>query len=153
MQTFFLSPDGVVTGVQVGAKSALIALIADIFASVYGLDRQQCEDRLEERERLGSTGFGRRIAIPHGKIGGIDTPLALCVQLAKPVEFDAVDRLPVDLVMALLSPEDGGAIHLQALAGISRLLRDEKTVATLRGANDADAAYAVLTGGIDVDAT
>ncbi len=152
MQTFILDYEAVLTGVQISGKTQLLELLAENFSECYGLDRAVCFDRLDEREKLGSTGFGRGVAIPHGKIADIDKPVALCIQLAKPLDFLAVDKLPVDLVIALMSPVDGGSIHLQALASISRLMRDEKIVSSLRGANDRDAAYAVIANKIDRDA-
>lgn len=152
MQTFILDPQAVMTGAQVSGKDQLLELLAEKFAQCYGLDANDCLDRLEEREQLGSTGFGRGIAIPHGKTAGLDLPVALALKLAKPLDFGAVDAEPVDLVIALMSPRDGGSIHLQALASISRLMRDEKIVNSLRGAKDRDAAYAVLANVIDRDA-
>jgi len=152
MQVFTLDDGAVLTGVQVAGKTQLLELLAEKFSECYGLDRATCFDCLDERERLGSTGFGRGIAIPHGKIDNIDTPAALFVQLTRPMDFSAVDKLPVDIVFALMSPSNGGSIHLQALASISRLCRDEKIVSSLRGANGHDAAYAVLAGVIERDA-
>ena len=152
MQTFILDPEAVLTGAQVPDKDHLFELLAEKFSQCYGLDRGACLDRLEEREQIGSTGVGRGIALPHGKTTGLDMPVALAVQLAKPLDFNAVDSERVDLVIALMSPQDGGSIHLQALASISRLMRDEKTVTSLRGAKNRDAAYSVLSNVIDRDA-
>ncbi|WP_164118504.1 PTS sugar transporter subunit IIA [Sphingorhabdus sp. Alg239-R122] len=152
MRTFTLDDEAVLTGAQVSGKTQLLELLAEKFSQCYGLDRASCLDCLDERERLGSTGFGRGIAIPHGKIEGMEMPVAVFVQLARPMDFDAVDKLPVDIVFALMSPVSGGSIHLQALASISRLSRDEKTVSSLRGVKGHDAAYAVLASVIDRDA-
>ena len=103
-------------------------------------------EALLERERLGSTAFGRGLAIPHARIAGLSGVRGLFIQLAKPVDFDAVDALPVDLAFVLLSPVDAGADHLKALAQVSRFLRDDAAVARLRGARSAEALYAILTG-------
>jgi PTS system nitrogen regulatory IIA component len=98
-----------------------------------------------ERERLGPTGFGGGTAIPHCKVSGIDMPVAVFARLSKPVPYDAVDDEPVDLVCGLISPAQDGASHLRALAEVSRLFRDEKFLAQLRGAADSAAMFAVLT--------
>jgi len=102
-------------------------------------------ERLADRERLGSTGFGGGVAIPHAKLEGLTAPTGLFVRLAQPIEFQAVDDLPVDLVFALLSPVDAGQEHLKALARISRRLRDRPFVDKLRGAGSPDALYALFT--------
>ena len=96
-------------------------------------------------EKLGSTGFGHGIAIPHGKFAGIDRVHGVFARLAQPVEFDAVDDQPVDLAFALLAPETAGADHLKALARISRLFRDQGVVQKLRGTGDREGLYAILT--------
>ncbi len=152
MQTFILDPEAVTTDAYVADKDHLMEFLAEKFSQCYGLDRDKCHDRLEERERLGSTGFGRGIAIPHGKIAGIDVPVAVAVHIAKPLDFGSVDSLPVDLVIAFLSPQHGGSIHLQVLATISRMMRNDELVARLRGAHDGDAAYAILANAIDRNA-
>ena len=102
-------------------------------------------ETLMKREKLGSTGIGQGIAIPHGKLPSISRVYGLFARLAQPVDFDSVDGQPVDLVFVLLAPEDAGADHLKALAKISRLLRDPAVVAKLRGTDDAQGLYAILT--------
>jgi PTS system nitrogen regulatory IIA component len=102
--------------------------------------------RLGEREKLGSTGFGGGIAIPHGRLDGLKRVCGVFARLSKPVDFAAVDELPVDLVFMLLSPTGAGAEHLKALACVSRKLRDRGFAAKLRGAGSNDAVYALLTG-------
>jgi PTS system nitrogen regulatory IIA component len=101
-------------------------------------------ERLVERERLGSTGFGGGVAIPHGKIDGLDRVIGVFARLSAPVDFQAIDDLPVDLVFLLLSPPDSGVEHLKALARVSRRLRDKAFVAKLRGAGSTDALYALF---------
>jgi PTS system nitrogen regulatory IIA component len=104
-------------------------------------------DVLLQRERLGSTGLGQGVAIPHGKLRGLKRIVGLFARLAEPIDFDAVDGLPVDIVFLLLAPEGAGADHLKALARISRLLRDGTAVEKLRASRDAAALYALLTEG------
>lgn len=125
-------------------KSDLLVRLSAIAAENYALDADAVHDGLVERERLGPTGFGGGTAIPHCKVSGIDTPVAVFARLAKPVDYHAVDDEPVDLVCALVSPSQDGASHLRALAEISRLFRDEKFRSQLRGAADADAMFALL---------
>lgn len=125
-------------------KSDLLARLSGIAAENYSLDAGTVHDGLVERERLGPTGFGGGTAIPHCKVGGIDMPVAVFARLAKPVDYDAVDDEPVDLVCALISPAQDGASHLRALAEISRLFRDEKFRTQLRGAADSAAMFALL---------
>ena len=148
---FLLEPDAVVT-VRAADKSQVLGALADRFAAVYGLDRGEVLERIEERERLGSTGFGRGVASPHARIAGVTEPVAAFLRLDAPVAFEAADALPVGLVFGLLSPEQGGAAHLQALAAISRLMRDERMRAKLESAPNAEAIYGLLCNVIDRDA-
>ncbi|RYD54003.1 MAG: PTS lactose transporter subunit IIC [Sphingomonadales bacterium] len=141
-----LMPEAVVSGMSVTTKKALFQQLGAASARAYDLDPSQVSSRLAEREKLGSTGFGGGIAIPHGKIEGLDQVRGMFVRLSKPVDFGAVDELPVDLVFVLLSPVDAGAAHLKALACVSRRLRDRGFAAKLRGAGSEDALFALLTG-------
>jgi len=141
-----LVPDAVVAGMSVGTKKALFAALGAAAARAYDLDAAQVAARLAEREKLGSTGFGGGIAIPHGKLDGLKQVVGIFAHLPKPVDFAAVDELPVDLVFMLLSPTDAGAAHLKALACVSRRLRDRGFAAKLRGAGSQDALFALLTG-------
>ena len=134
-----------VADIACSGKSDLLARLAALAAENYLLDAGAVHDGLEERERLGPTGFGGGTAIPHCKVVGIDMPVAVFARLAKPVDYDAVDDEPVDLVCALVSPAQDGASHLRALAEISRLFRDEKFRSQLRGAADSGAMFALLT--------
>jgi nitrogen PTS system EIIA component len=131
---------------MVESKRAFFPLAGALAASALGLDASEVTESLLERERLGSTAFGRGMAIPHARIPGLSGVRALFIQFAKPVDFEAIDALPVDLAVVLLSPIDAGADHLKALAQVSRFLRDEGAVARLRGARTAEALYAILTG-------
>ncbi len=142
----FLSAGSISAGLNIPSRKALVANIAQTAATEYGLDAALVSEKLTERERLGSTGFGNGIAIPHGKIDGLEHVVGIFAQLVPPVDFQAVDNLPVDIVFCLLSPTDSGADHLKALALVSRWLRDPRFVANLRGAGTADALYAVIGG-------
>ena len=148
---FLLEPDAVGTA-RAADKAEVLEALAARFAAVYVIDRVEVLERIEERERLGSTGFGRGVAIPHARIGGIAAPIAAFLRLEAPVGFDAADAMPVRLVFGLLSPEQGGAAHLQALAAISRLMRDERMRANLEAAPDAEALYGLLCNVLDRDA-
>ncbi len=139
-----VTPLAVRAGLSVANKKSLFQQLAAIATQAHGVDQNAVLDRLVERERLGSTGFGSGIALPHGKIEGLVKVIGVCVRLAKPIDFEAIDDLPVDLAFMLLSPADGGAEHLKALATVSRTMRDERFVAKLRGAATDDALYALL---------
>lgn len=152
MAWFELDKQAVLISARVADKHQALELAAEQFGHCYGLDADKVLACLLERESLGSTGFGRRVAIPHGKIDGIERSVAVLLRLAKPIDFDSIDTLPVDLVIALISPVATGAMHLQALAHISRLTRDEKTLAKIKGTDDPDAVYALVTAELDRDA-
>jgi PTS system nitrogen regulatory IIA component len=137
-------PDAVLACVKASAKKGLLAELAARAAQLYRLDERRLFDRLLERERLGSTGIGGGIAIPHGRMAGLDKPVGLFARLAHPVDFDSIDERPVDTVFLLLAPEGAGADHLKALARVSRLLRDRSLVDKLRATESADALYALL---------
>jgi nitrogen PTS system EIIA component len=147
-----LAAGAVQADISCNGKPAIMAKIALLAAENYGLDVQSVLEGLEEREHLGTTGFGGGTAIPHTKLPDLDRPAAICLRLAKPVDYDAVDGDPVDLIIALISPSHDGASHLRALAEVSRLLRDEKFAAQLRGAADSDALFALLNTAQERDA-
>jgi len=137
-------PDAVLACVKASGKKALLAELAAKAASLYKLDERRLFDRLLERERLGSTGIGGGIAIPHGRMAGMEKPVGLFARLGHPFDFDSIDERPVDSVFLLLAPEGAGADHLKALARVSRLLRDRSLVEKLRATESADALYALL---------
>lgn len=147
-----LLPEAVTAALSAPNKKLLFQQLGGLAERVLGLDAKLVVDRLGDRERLGSTGFGGGIAIPHGKIDGLERVTGLFARLAQPIEFHAIDALPVDLVFVLLSPAGGGAEHLKALARVSRKLRDRGFVAKLRGAGSPDALYALFAGGDARDA-
>ncbi|MBX9795522.1 PTS sugar transporter subunit IIA [Sphingomonas sp.] len=140
-----LRGDTVLEGVTASGKKALLNQLAGALAQAHGLDAKAAATALFAREKLGSTGFGGAIAIPHGKLEGLARPVGLFARLAEPIDFQAIDELPVDLVFVMLSPPLGGAEHLRALASVSRRLRDAGFVAKLRGAGSPDALYALWT--------
>ena len=148
---FTIDPEAVRL-VRADSKQQILETLAESFASVYDLDQAAVLERIEEREKLGSTGFGRGVAIPHARVAGLDKPVAAFLRLDAPVDFGAADGMPVDCVFGLLSPEQAGAAHLQALAAISRLMRDEKMHALLQSAPDRDAVRGLLVNVLDRDA-
>ena len=137
-------PESVLACVKASGKKSLLAELAAKAAPLFKLDERRLFDRLLERERLGSTGIGGGIAIPHGRMLGLAKPVGLFARLGHPVDFDSIDERPVDTVFLLLAPEGAGADHLKALARVSRLLRDRGLVEKLRATESADALYALL---------
>lgn len=147
-----ISSDGVDAALTATSKKGLLQHLATVGARRTGLDGKEIFAVLAEREKTGSTGFGGGVAIPHGRLPKLSGIVGHFVRLSTPIQYQAVDRLPVDLVFLLLSPVDAGADHLKALARISRMLRDQEIVAKLRGARSRDAIYALLTGAGSRDA-
>jgi nitrogen PTS system EIIA component len=135
----------VFAGIKAQNKKQLMQELSVALAGLVGVDQRTIFEVLNTREKLGSTGLGQGIAIPHGRLLGINKVYGLFARLAAPVAFDSVDGQPVDLVFALLAPMHAGADHLTALARISRLLREPRTVAKLRGADSPEGLFAVLT--------
>ena len=140
-----LSPDGVIAGLKATSKKQALQELAARASRLTGLAERVVFDTLLERERLGSTGVGNGIAIPHGRLPGLTRLHGLFALADMPVEFDAIDDVPVDLIFVLLAPEGAGADHLKALARVSRLLRDRLMCEKLRATDDPDALYALLT--------
>ncbi len=128
-----LRHDTVLAGVTAANKKTLFQALAAACRGPAGRDAKILAEVLLEREKLGSTGFGGGVAIPHGKLEGLTQIVGVFARLAQPVDFQAVDDMPVDLVFAMFSPADAGSAHLKALARISRRLRDKGFVAKLRG--------------------
>lgn len=143
---YHLEPEAVALG-AVDGKAAALAALAGLFAAGYSLDGPTVLEALEEREALGSTGFGHGVAIPHARLPGLTRPVAALLKLAKPIDFAAADAVPVELLFGLLSPEGCGVAHLHALAAISRTVRHDADRGLLRGAPSADALYALLVQG------
>ena len=148
----FLDFDAIKTSLPGGSKRALLQQLANLAAQRLGLDAPAILASLNEREQLGSTGFGQGVAIPHGKIEKLTRIYCLFARLAEPVDFKAIDGKPVDLVFLLLSPPDAGAEHLKALAAVSRVTRHQTTLEKMRGARSRDALAAVVMGADERDA-
>lgn len=139
-----LNKDAVSVGFKAKSKKQVIQELAGQAAAKTGLSEREIFDTLLQRERLGSTGVGHGIAIPHGKLTRLGELVGFFAKLDKPIDFDALDDEPVDLVFLLLAPEGAGADHLKALARVARQLRDPEIARGLREAQDADAVYALL---------
>ena len=140
-----LGPEGVIADLKATSKKQALQELARRAAEISGLHERTVFDVLMEREKLGTTGVGNGIAIPHGKLPNLDRLYGLFARLGQPIDFQAIDERPVDLIFVLLAPESAGADHLKALAKVSRLLRDRPTCDKLRGTDHAEALYAILT--------
>ncbi len=141
-----LAIDSIDASLTASNKKALFQQLASAASKRTGVDAKDIVASLNDRERTGSTGYGGGVAIPHGRVEGLPQGFGYFARLTAPVDFQAVDNMPVDLVFLLLSPPDAGADHLKALATVSRTLRDRDTVAKLRGARSKDAIFALLSG-------
>src|ERR1700743_1091899 len=139
-----ITPASVVANFRVANKKQALQELAKRAAVVTGQPEKLIFDVLSERERLGTTGVGMGIAIPHGKLAGVERMTGVFAPLVNPIDFEAIDAQPVDLIFLLLAPEGAGTEHLKALARVSRLLRDPETARKLRASNGAEAIYAVL---------
>jgi len=139
-----ITPRSVVAQLRAANKKQALQELAKRAAAMTGIQERTIYDVLIERERLGSTGIGMGIGIPHGRLSDLDTLCGIFARLDRPVPFDAIDDQPVDLIFLLLAPEGAGADHLKALARVSRLLRDRTVCEKLRGTDNADALYALL---------
>lgn len=135
----------VLPSLKANSKKQLLQLLAEKAAAATGLPERVIFDTILQRERLGSTGVGNGIAIPHGKLAGVDKIFGVFARLEQPVDFEALDDRPVDLVFLLLAPEGAGADHLKALSRIARVLRDNDTVQKIRNTKDAAAIFALLS--------
>ena len=140
-----LDPRAVIPSLRCANKKQLLQEIARRATEITGEPERAIFDVLLERERLGTTGVGAGIAIPHGKLPGLKRLYGLFARLETPIDFEAIDEQPVDLIFLLLAPGSAGADHLKALARISRLLRDRTVCEKLRGSDKAEALYALLT--------
>jgi PTS system nitrogen regulatory IIA component len=140
-----LAPEAVMPALKAGGKKQLLQELAHHAARLTQIPERRIFETLIERERLGSTGMGQGIAIPHGRIAGLSKISGLFARLEAPVAYEAVDDQPVDLVFLLLAPESAGADHLKALARVSRLLRNQAACEKLRAATKPEVLYALLT--------
>ncbi|CAO3352428.1 transcriptional regulator [Azospirillum sp. TSH100] len=140
-----ISPHAILPNLKAGNKKQALQEMARKASELTGQHERAIFDVLLERERLGTTGVGHGIAIPHGKLSSLDRVHGVFARVERPIDFDAIDEQPVDLIFLLLAPEQAGADHLKALARVSRLLRDQSMCEKLRGAQSGDAMYALLT--------
>jgi PTS system nitrogen regulatory IIA component len=143
--TDLISTRGVIANLRASSKKQALQELARRAAEITGEGERAIFEVLLERERLGTTGVGNGIAIPHGKLASLKRLYALFAKLETPIDFDAIDEQPVDLICLLLAPQTAGADHLKALAQVSRLLRDRGVCEKLRGASTPEAIYALLT--------
>ena len=148
----FLDFDSIKPALSAGSKRMLLQQLSQFAAQRLSLDQGAILSSIVERERLGSTGLGHGVAIPHGKVLGLNRIYGLFARLSEPIDYKAIDGEPVDLVFLLLSPPDAGAEHLKALAALSRLIRHGPTLEKMRGARSRDALAAVLIGADERDA-
>lgn len=142
----FIDFSAIRTSLTAREKRGLLQRLAQAAASQLNMDAGTIADALLEREALGSTGFGGGVAIPHGKLEGLDRVYGLVARLDQPLDYDAIDKMPVDIVFLILSPPDAGADHLRALAAVSRVARHGTAIEKMRGARGRDALAAVLMG-------
>lgn len=142
--TDLVAPQAIIPALKVNSKKQALQEIAAKAAESTGRSEREIFDVLMQRERLGSTAVGNGIAIPHGKLANIDRIYGVFARLERPIDFEALDGQPVDLIFVLLAPETAGADHLKALAKIARMLRDTDLANKLRDARDPEAIYAVL---------
>jgi PTS system nitrogen regulatory IIA component len=140
-----IRPEGVIAGLKTATKKQALQELAARAAEITGVHERTIFDILLERERLGTTGVGQGIAIPHGKLAEIDRLFGLFARLDQPIDFESIDEQPVDLIFLLLAPQGAGADHLKALAKVSRLLRDRETCEKLRHGDSVEAIYSLLT--------
>jgi PTS system nitrogen regulatory IIA component len=140
-----LSIDRIDAATTASNKKGLIQQLAAAAGRKTGIPAKTIAAALSAREKLGSTGFGSGVALPHAKIDGLDSVFGYFARLTAPIDFQSVDGLPVDLIFLILSPPDAGADHLKALASVSRAMRDRATIAKLRGARSRDAIFALLS--------
>jgi PTS system nitrogen regulatory IIA component len=140
-----LTPKAVIAKLHATSKKQALQELAKRASELVGEHERAVFDVLLERERLGTTGVGGGVAIPHGKLARLPRLFGVFARLEKPVDFESIDEQPVDLIFMLLAPASAGADHLKALARVSRLLRDRKICEKLRGSDTADALYALLT--------
>jgi PTS system nitrogen regulatory IIA component len=142
--TDLVATNAIIPALKVTSKKQVLAELASKAADLSGQNERTILEILQQREKLGSTGVGNGIAIPHGKLPKLGKLFGLFARLERPVDFEALDGQPVDLIFLLLAPEAAGADHLKALARVARLLRDPEVARKLRDSRDADALYAVL---------
>jgi PTS system nitrogen regulatory IIA component len=143
-----LTPEAVIPALKASSKKHALQEISGFAADLLGMQDKSVFDLVMQRERVGTTGVGHGVAIPHGKIAGLDQIHGVFARLDKPLDFDAVDGNPVDLIFLLLAPEDAGADHLKALARVARALHDPELLEKVRACHNGDCIYTLLTEGL-----
>ncbi len=147
-----LTPEAVRVTSTASSKKRLFQELGELSFLAYGINASSASDALLERENLGPTGVGHGIALPHARLSGVDRVRGLFIKLEKTLDFDAVDRQPVDLVFGLFAPEEAGVEHLKALALVSRTMRNASLIEKLRANADPAALHAILTSGLSMQA-
>lgn len=147
-----IEPAGIIPALKAHSKKQALQDLATKGAELTGIAEREIFETILRREKLGSTGVGQGIAIPHGKLEGLDRIVGVFARLTRPIDFDALDDQPVDLVFLMLAPEASGPDHLKALSKVARLLRNPETVAAIRSSQDAGAIYSLMTAGLASDA-
>ncbi len=140
-----ITPESVIPNLKVTSKKQALQELAKRAATLFDIGEREVFEVLLEREKLGTTGVGNGIAIPHGKLADLGTLYGLFARLERPVDFDSIDERPVDLIFLLLAPENAGAEHLKALSRVSRVLRDKGVCDKLRATDTPEALYSLLT--------
>ena len=140
-----LKPDAVMAALRVNGKKQALQEMSERAALVSGLTAREIFDALLQRERLGSTGIGNGVAIPHGKLAKVKRIFGIFARLERPIDFEALDGAPVDLMFLLVAPESAGADHLKALAQVARMFREPSLIAKVRATRDASGLFSVLT--------
>ncbi|MDB5597643.1 MAG: ptsN [Hyphomicrobiales bacterium] len=140
-----LTADAILPSMKVNTKKQALQELSEKAAQISGIPAREIFDSLLQRERLGSTGVGNGIAIPHGKLAKAGRIFGVFARLERPIDYEALDGAPVDLIFLLIAPESAGADHLKALARTARILRDPKVTAKLRATRDASALYSMIT--------
>jgi PTS system nitrogen regulatory IIA component len=150
--TSIILPDMIIANLKANSKKQVLHELAELAAKKVACTEHEILDTLLQRERLGSTGTGNGVAIPHGKLPNLDGIVGAFARVSKPIAFDAIDDQPVDLFFMLLAPEGSGADHLKALSKIARILRDEEKLNALRSAQDVDGIYETLIAEVKANA-
>lgn len=143
--TDLIAPEAIIASLRVSGKKQAFQELAERAAQVSGVDKESILQVLNNREKLGTTGVGQGVALPHGRLAALSRLHAVFARLDRPIVFDSIDAQPVDLICALLAPDQSGTQHLKALARFSRLLRNPETCQKLRGSDTASSLYAILT--------
>ncbi len=143
--TDLITPEAIIASLRVSGKKQALQKLAEHAAQISGTDKESILRVLNDREKLGTTGVGQGVALPHGRLATLPRLYAVFARLDRPIAFDSIDAQPVDLICVLLAPGTSGTQHLKALARFSRLLRTPETCQKLRGSDTASSLYAILT--------